>query len=353
MGFFSAAVSRRSVLGALGAAAATTHLMPVRAEDPSSVPAIVAGAPPVLKLTDAGTDLDRVVTIESVGLFRLVFEASDNWGLAQWYDLVNDPTAQTDLLANPLEVPGSDLAKAAEPGMFQQAFYGTDPDDPKLYSKASYHFFPNSPRAFNILENTASRIVVEAISSPVVNAVGILSNVTVSVTYHIYPNGRIYIRSEIRVANAQTVIEWRCAVLGLGDPTSLESVVPPDSRGWIRSSSGQNPYQYFGKAERYLYAYWSPNTPDPYTHWTKASIMLVPKPGNPFQGTQGAHNWVGFKRWYYGNVSLNMAAGEAITQHYFIQLGTQGSAVLPNINSSAAAFPIAKAYLESPTPPAP
>jgi len=47
-----------------------------------------------------------------------------------------------------------------------------------------------------------------------------------------------------------------------------------------------------------------------------------------------------------------MAAGQSLAQDYLIQLGTQGSSVLPNINSSAVAGPIAQAYFANPTPPA-
>ena len=50
-----------------------------------------------MQLVDSGSSLSRTVTVESPGLFRLVFEAADNWGIAQWYDLVNDPSAKTNL----------------------------------------------------------------------------------------------------------------------------------------------------------------------------------------------------------------------------------------------------------------
>jgi len=104
--------------------------------------------------------------------------------------------------------------------------------------------------------------------------------------------------------------------------------------------------------ESYIFAYWrASTTPAPFTNYTRASILLVPNPNNPRQGTQGRHNWSGWKRWYYGNVSLNMAAGQSITQDYLIQLGTQGSSALPNINSSAVADRIARAYFADPAPP--
>jgi hypothetical protein len=303
-----------------------------------------------LRLTDSGSGLSRRVTVESTGLFRLVFEAGDNWGLSQWYDLINDPSAQTNLTGPGYGVT-NDMS-TAEPGLFQQVFYGTDPNDPKLYTRAAGHYFPNSPRSFKVLENSASRVVVQAIASPMVNAVGVLSNVTAEVTYYIYPNGKIYVHSVLRVAAAQTVGEWRCAMLGLRDPTSRDPYAGPDSTGWIRSTTTQNPYQSVGAAESYIFAYWrASTTPAPYTNFTRASVLLVPRPGNPRQGTQGRHNWSGWKRWYYGNVSLNLARGQSLAQDYLIQLGTQGSSVLPNINSSAVAGPIAEAYFANPTPP--
>lgn len=303
-----------------------------------------------LRLTESGSGLGRSVTVESRGLFRLVFEAGDNWGLSQWYDLVNDPSAQTNLTG-----PGYGVSKdisTAEPGLFQQVFYGTKPDDPKLYTRAASHYFPNSPRSFKVLENSADRVVVQATSSPMVNAVGVLSNVTAEVKYYIYPNGKIYVHSVLRVVAAQTAGEWRCATLGLSDPTSGDPYAGPDSTGWIRSTATQNPYESAGATERYIFAYWrASTTPAPYTNFTRASILLVPRPGNLNQGRQGRHNWRGWKRWYYGNVSLNLAAGQSLAQDYLIQLGTQGSSVLPNINSSAVAGPIARAYFANPTPP--
>jgi len=316
------------------------------------LPLILAGyANGELRLVDSGSGLSRTVTVESTGLFRLGFEAGDNWGVAQWYDLVNDSSARTNLTGPGYGV-NQDIS-TAEPGLFQQVFYGTTPNDSKLYTRAASYYFPKSPRTFNILENSRSRVVVQAISSPVTNAVGVLSNVTGDVTYYIYPNGKIYVHSILRVVNAQTASEWRCATLGLSDPTSADSYTSPDSTGWIRSSATQNPYDYAGAAESYIFAYWrASTTPEPYKNFTRASVLLVPKPNNPLQGIQGRHNWRGWKRWYYG-VLLKLAAGQSLTQDYLIQLGTQGSSVLPDINRRAVADPLAHAYFANPTPPPP
>jgi hypothetical protein len=305
-----------------------------------------------MELVDSGSGLSRTVTVESTKLFRLVFEAADNWGIAQWYDLVNDPFAQNNLTGPGFGVTND--PSTAEPGLFQQIFYGTNPDDPKLYTRAAHDYFPNSPRTFNILENSSSRVVVQAISSPVAAAAGVLRNVRVDVTYYIYPNGKIYVHSILRVVNPQTASEWRCATLGLRDPTSVDPYSTPDSTGWIRSSATQNPYDYVGAKESYIFAYWRASTTSVRnTNFTKASVLLVPKPNNPNQGRQGRHNWAGWKRWYYGNVPLNLRAGQSVSQDYLIQLGTQGSSVLPNINSSAVAGPIAQAYFNNPSPPSP
>ena len=335
----------------------STALDPLRFDDFGSADfeGIQLGSKPVsggggMQLIDSGSGLKRKVTVESGGLFRLVFEAADNWGISQWYDLVNDWTAKTNLTGPGYGV-NLDIS-TAEPGLFQEVFYGTTPDDPKLYTRAASYYFPNSPRTFTVLENSPSRVVVQATSSPIVNAVGVLSNVTGDVTYYIYPNGKIYVHSVLRVAKAQTAKEWRCAMLGLSDPTSGDPYTAPDSTGWIRASATQNPYEYVDTKESYLFAYWRASTTRaPYASYTKASILLIPKPGNPNQGTQGRHNWAGWKRWYYGNVPLNLAAGKSLAQDYLIQLGTQGSSVLPNINSSTVADPIAQSYFANPTPP--
>jgi len=44
-----------------------------------------------LTTVTAGSGINQTVTVTSANLFKLVFEAYDNWGMSQWYDLVNDP----------------------------------------------------------------------------------------------------------------------------------------------------------------------------------------------------------------------------------------------------------------------
>jgi hypothetical protein len=291
--------------------------------------------------------LDQTVTVESIGAFRLVFEAADNWGLSQWYDLLHDPSAQRNLVGPAYGV-GNDVT-VSEPGLFQQVFYGTVPNDPKLYTRAAYYFFPTSERSFELIEDTPSRVVVQTTSHPVVNAIGVLQNITGKVRYTIYPNGKIYIHSEITARNPQTMNAWYNSIIGLQNPGGTGSV-PPDTRGWIRASATQSPYNWTEKAEKYIFAYWSRQTPAPYTDWAKASILLVPAATNPVQGKQIIHSWSNFLRWGYGAEKVSMAAGQTIAQDYLIQLGTQGSTILPDIWNSSVAEPIADGYLASPIP---
>lgn len=311
---------------------------------------VTFNAPPPagsLSLTDVGTGINRVVTIQSGGLFRLIFEAADNYGLSQWYDLVNDPAASTNLIGPAYGVTGE--ISTAEPGLFNEVFYGTTPDDARLAIRSAQYYFPNAPRSLTIIENTSSRIVLETAAPPIANGIGVLSNVTCTLRYWIYPDGRIYVKSTTSVVQAQSTAEWRCAVMGLQDPGHTGSI-PPDTRGWIRASATQNPYDYVGASEPFVFAYWSPNTPAPYTNFAKASVLLVARTGNPTQGKQFIHSWTNFKRWGYGSVILTLPAGGSLVQNYLIQLGTQNTASLPNINTIAVAQGIANSYQSNPLP---
>lgn len=302
---------------------------------------------PPMRVLSAGTGIDETVSIEAEGLFRLVFEAGDNWGIAQWYDLVNDPGAEVNLAYSTFDDPG-----IQEAGLFQMVWYGTNPDDPKLYMGSAKYYQPNGERSFRILDSSSTRVVVEAVSHPII-LTQVLDNLTVAVRYYIYPNGKIYVNATMTATNAQTASEWRCAVLGLNDPQNAQSACP-DTAGWIRASATQNPYSWSDAAEKYLFAYWSPSTPPPYSAWTRASIMIVPidtRGGNPQMLNQNCHGWNAFKRWYYRSGSLSMRGGDSITHQYLMQLGAENSAVLPNLVKADVCDPIANAYLANPVPP--
>ena len=328
---------------------------PAPLPSPTPTPGPGAGLSVVQSTSNFTTSSGSVIQVGTVTLtvanqFKLVFEEAANWGISQWYDLVNDPGASNNL-TGPGDVTGGGCPMCAEPGLFQQVFYGSNPDDVKAFTRGIY-YFPNNPRSMVISVNTPSKVVITTTTHPMVTAQGVDSNITNTITYSIYPNGRIYVQSKVSVAAAQSIANWLMAVLGLQDPTASRATaaIAPDTQGWIRSTATQNPFSWTQNREPYIYAYWRQTTPSPYSNWTKASVLLVPNPRNPNPGGQGVHGWENWKRWYYG-APLVLPAGGSVTQHYMIQLGTIGSSVLPNLSTGAVAQPIANQYLSNPTLP--
>lgn len=91
--------------------------------------------------------------------------------------------------------------------------------------------------------------------------------------------------------------------------------------GWIRCDSTTQPVSYHREPASFVFAFWDPATPEPYSTWTSASILLVPDADNPRQGHGGRlHGWRGCKRLYYEYGEIVLKAGDSITQNYLIQL---------------------------------
>jgi hypothetical protein len=314
---------------------------------------------PSLSLVISGTGTNQIATVESSNQFRLVFEASDNWGLSQWYDLVNDPNATTNLAGPIYSVNGPSNPCAAEPGLQNMVFYGDN--DAKLNMREAGCAFSNNTRSMTVLSSSPSLVVIQTSGHPMTGLPNIDTNITGTNTYYIFPNGQIYVHDTVSVATAKDLgcagsCDLFISTMELEDPTQ-QGTTPPDSQGWIRASATQNPYSYVGSQENYVFAYWGPGTPSPYTNYTKASILLVPSPNNPTTLYQIIHSWssgpgYGVVRWGYRmSPGPNMSAGQTIAYDFLLQLGTQGSSVLPNINSSAVAAPIATSYRANPIPP--
>ncbi len=327
----------------------------------SNTPAIVPAATlnNSLQLSYSGSVGTRLVTVIAPGQFELIFDEGDNWGIAYWYDLVNDPGTTTNLLG-PAYVPGPghDIS-LAEPGLFNRTYYDNfPPSDAKQFDRASFYYFPNSPRQLSILEYNSSRIIIQTKGEPAVTATGVVNNLIGTTQYTIYPNGRIYVHYVATLTNAFNFVSNIFSDVTLEDPTQL-GTNPPDSQGWIRASATQNPYTSVAGAESYLFAYWSPSTPAPYTGYTKASVLLVRNPANLHDNGQVIHSWAsgtgfGVVRWGWSSAAenFNIGAGGTLTEDMLIQLGTQGSTVLPNITTSTVAGPIAAFYIANPSPPA-
>ncbi len=300
---------------------------------------------PSLSLVDTGSGNDRTVTITCEGQFKLVFDAGDNWGLSEWYDLVHDPDSERNLTGPGFGNETTDNT-TSEPGLFNQAYYGTTPNDPKTFTRAAYTYFPSSARSFEIIENTPTQMHVASTCHPVSGSDAVLTDITVRVDYVIRPDGSIRLTCRTTSTSGITIGEWR-NFLGLQNPGHALGTSPPDiTGGWVRASATQNPYSYDSNYQTYLFAYWDTPTPPPNTNFAKASALLVPKTGNASQGNRFLHTWSYWVRWGYSTdpTPLTIGAGQSVTQHYLIQLGTEDSLFLPDIKTIGVADPIAAAY---------
>ncbi|MGB2454614.1 MAG: hypothetical protein ACPIG7_08480 [Akkermansiaceae bacterium] len=81
-----------------------------------------ATADPAVKVSEPGSGLNHEVAVEVASRFRVVFEARKNYGITKWFDLNGDPTARTELLANPTNY----IPQHAQGALFNQC---VDPGD--------------------------------------------------------------------------------------------------------------------------------------------------------------------------------------------------------------------------------
>lgn len=323
----------------------------------TSVPTTVSTPPYGLIVSSFGVTGDQTVTVTLPGQFKLVFESSDAWGIAQWYNLFNDTGATTNLLA-PAYGSGSTDVTIAEPGLFQRTYYDFVPGDTKQFARPSHYYFPNSPRSLTVIEAGSGRVIIETRSVPSVTSAGVLNNMVGTSRYYIYPNGKIYVQFTSTLTNAGTITSGNLYNdITLEDPTQT-GTNPPDTRGWTRASTTQNPYTGVSGAEPYLFEYWNPATTGTYTNYTQASVMIVHSPNNLHDGNQIIHSWgsapgYGVVRWGWSNSdNIFIPSGGTETESALIQLGAFGSSILPNIISTNVAGPIAAAYIANPVPPA-
>lgn len=307
-----------------------------------------------LQLSSFSTGSTQTVTVTEPGQFKLVFEDSDSWGIAQWYDLVNDSNALSNIIA-PIYPSGSTDVESAEPGFFNRTYY--DNGDAKQYGRPGHYFFPNTPRSLNVLEVGPALIVIEVKSVPTVIASAIANNIIGTADYYIYPNGKIYVHFTSTYTNSSKINPGNLFSDNTFEDPTQTGTSPPDTQGWTRASATQNPYVGVSGAEPYLFAYWNTATTGTYANYTKASLLLVHSPNNLHDGAQIIHSWgsapgFGVVRWGWSNSdTINVSSGGVETEDLLMQLGTQGSSVLPNIISSNVAGPIAAAYIANPAPP--
>lgn len=320
-----------------------------------------------LSLAQSGSGNTATIAVTSSGQFKLVWEAGDNWGLSQWYDLVNDPSATTNLaLAYSVGGPGGPCG--IESGLANMTFYAADDEKLDIFEASQGCAYPMATPTMSIVQNGAGLVILKSSANPLVNT-SIGTNITGQVTYYVYPNGKIYIHNSVSVVMAEDfgnggMADLFIADMGLNDPIpGGGGGTAPDTAGWIRADKSSNPWDNSTtNNEPYLFTYWGSGTSAPYANFTKASIMLVLSPNNTFATQyQVRHGWscgtgCGTLRWGYRySPGPNMAPGQMISNDYLIQLGTQGSSSLPNmtVQSGACAIctTIANAYAASPNPP--
>lgn len=315
-----------------------------------------------LSLSNTGSGNTQVISVTSSGQFKLAWEAGDNWGLSQWYDLVNDPSATNNLAGPIYSVNGASAPCFAEPGLANMVFYANLDSKLDMRQVGPTCTYSSATPTMTIVQNTSSRVVLQTTANPVSANSAPDTNITGTVTYYVYPNGKIYITTSVHVTNAVNLglnnDDLFIASMGLEDPTQMGTTAP-DTQGWIRADKSSNPWDNSStNQEAYVFAYWGPSTPPPYDGWTKASIMMVLSPNDsypviyPIRHTWAAGPGFGVVRWGYRLVpGPNMTMGQTLSYDFLIQLGTQGSSVLPNLTTTTVATPIADAYAASPTPP--
>lgn len=330
-----------------------------------------------LSVTQSGSGNTATITVTSSGQFSLTWDAADNWGLDGWYDLINDPTLTTNLAAPVYSVNGSSQPCAEESGMVNYVLYSEN--DEKLFMKmvSGGCTYSSATRTMTIITNDPNLVVLESTQIPVAPS-SLSADLTSTVRYYIYPNGKIYVHFVLKAVSAHNFSTCGTGstspcdefTMMLGLPDSLQTgTLPPDTQtvGWVRASTTQNPYNFVNGAENYVYEYW-PSSSGAYGYGSsmtpKASIMIVPSPSNALAPDgQLQHSWAcgtgcGVVRWgYHKSLSTTLAAGQTMTWDWLLQLGTQGSSVLPNMTvapptNCSTCTTIANAYRSNPVPPA-
>jgi hypothetical protein len=311
-----------------------------------------------LSVVTAGSGINQTVTVESSGLFRLIFSATDNWGMSDYYDLVNDPTASTNLaLANSVNFPVVPCSR--ENGIPQITFYGDNDKKESMYVAGCS--FSGSARSITVLESTPAQVILQTVGHPIDSTPSIDTNITTTITYYIQPDGHIYINEKVGVVSAVNLDSDNFVLeVALNDPSGGSSTTT--TSGWIRATDSGNPFSSTSPWANYAFAYW--NTSDPsFPNFTKASILLVPgKSARNLWSTGGQilHGWCtgtcgngfGTQRWGFrtgnGDTNFNLGAGGSLSWDWMIVLGTQNSTKMSNFTSSAVAGPIANAYINGP-----
>lgn len=347
-------------------------------------------------------------TVESEGLFRLVWDATMNYGLSGYYDLIADPDGRQDLAQN-----YTDYIPPHEQGaLFNHVIF---PGDLIGHVASAGKQHQDVPRSLQVIEASPVRVIVECRFHPMLDA-KVNKALQFITRYTVYPSGQLYIQDSLIPTQNMLLKEWRHGVMGVGDPgyqpqhdqgmgrVQASTIVdqsknwrpdewqgydleqsgynrwriagntenslllgerlngtrdlahgnyrissPSDAFGWLRGTHLQESYTYHGEESGFLFMHWDRRTPEPYQSWSRASFLIVQAPHNETHGRQGVHAWRGFKRFFFRSPNVALRAGIANTRHYLMRLGTRGSPILPDISNIRTAARLAQDYRQSPT----
>jgi len=363
-----------------------------------------ATAEPTVKVSESGAGLRHAVTVEAPKRFRLVFEAEKNYGITKWFDLCGDPTGKTDLLANPTDY----IPQHAQGSLFNQCLNPGDLIGHVAAAGSLHKDIPRSiqivksPPDRAVINNRYSPMLGQVNANLVFTTryvihtdgkIYVRSTLTADTAQRItlWRNSIITLgdptfltkaakklKAELTAPNQLSVSgvdwksnEWAGYVVEqdkyryydvVSNTRNVLTVAPQSPNklpgdgvlslrssstiyGWLRCDSVSQPIRWHRDPAEFIFAYWDPKTPEPYQDWTKSSIMLVPHPTNAKQGHGGQlHGWRGCKRVFFETGALDLGAGESVTQHYMIQLGSSANDGLPDLSNLATCQRLAGEY---------
>lgn len=352
--------------------------------------------------TGQGT-IEHVVTIEMPKHFRLGFVAGMNYGLSQWFDLANDPAASRNIthrlnddegdqgsLFNQVLNPG-DLIGHILMAKFQfkdapRACRILEANSVRVRVETEYHPMLNRDINTKLRFRTTytiygsgriginHQLIAEENQTIELWRNSVISLGDPSYTFSGLAKGTGVMPDETNLTDAAQnwkpgqwagfqvnlpdwityeILDNTATVLKLGRKLSgakagtgglYEINSQTGKFGWLRCTDLQSPYQWQNSTSAFLRMYWDPTTPEPYRNWTKAGIMLAPRPDNPQQGGQGVHGWNRFKRFYYECGKFELTAKVPVVQEYMLQIGTAGDAWLPDLAQAETARAMAEDY---------
>lgn len=364
---------------------------------------------PVLKLSEVGEGLDHAVMIEADGLFKLGFDNGLNYGLTQWYDLSNPKQKNVDISQNhtdyiPVHEQGALFNQCTNPGDLIGhviAAKETFPNVPRsitiiessplrvivenkyhpmlgsskdtdLFFNDTYTIYP-SGRIYithrmgttKDLKLTEWRNAILGLGDPSFNSksekgsgVRLSDTALKDESKNWKENEWVGYRLNLPGWKYFTVVKNDATTLYIDKPAGSKQLADGEYKldssplvyGWIRNDSLSAPIGWHKGVAEYLYCYWDPKTPEPYTDWTKTSVMMVRFPNNPHEGGGGRkHGWRGYKRTFWGGKGVELKKGQIITQYYMIHLGSSSNDTLPHFSDQKTSSHYANQYSKKTT----